>query len=361
MKSKPPAQLKKMNILRRKIVLQVFSIGFFFSSLALMTHFVAKTILVRRRKTGKSGSDNTRMARGFSPTDFIPSDVLPFSLDQDESLFDANAHISEETKRLDEVMSPELKVKRAILRLQIALDEITCVSTETFPNPEISARVLEGIFNFMRKKVRFAAWLEVLKVCQRPGALDKLFQRCFEYLAHTLPRDIEENPTVFDNFDLSERLMFLIKTVKSTPTYAELAENRIFQYLLVDFEMMTAPPHMLRRQESLLQYHQVTHYISMMGVVCAFKTTGSKDKEKEKKQDTPDDPFLYISNKLERESHRALALLRLDFDIWGRMTASRRALEISQRKDVDFAKYNLLSESLKASKMIKTNKDKDEL
>jgi hypothetical protein len=327
-----------MNILRRKIVLQVFSIGFFFSSLALTTHFVAKTILVRRR-------DNTRMARGFSPTDFIPSDVLPFSLDQDENYFEGSVPISEETKLRDEVMSPELKVKRAILRLQIGLDEITCVSTETFPNPEISARVLEGIFNFMRRKVRFSAWLEVLKVCQKPGALDRLFQKCFEYLAHTLPRDIEENPTVFDNFDLTERLMFLIKTVKSTPTYAGLANNRIFQYLLVDYDMMTAPPHMLRRQESLLQFHQVTYHISMVGVVCAFKLGGENS-----------DPRLYISSKLERESHRALALLRLDFDIWGRMTASRRALEISQRKDVDFAKYNLLSESLKASKMIDVSK-----
>lgn len=329
-----------MNILRRKIVLQVLAIAFFFSSLALMTHFVAKTILVRRRRTGKSGGANTRMARGFSPTDFIPSDVLPFSLDRDESYFDVSRYISEETKKVDQIMSSEMKVKRAILRMQVALDEITCISTETFPNPEISTRVLEGIFNFMRKKIRFAAWLEVLEVYQRGERLESLFAECFEYLTHTLPRDIEENLTVFDNFDLTERLLFLIKTVKSTPTYAELASNSIFQYLLVDFEMMTAPPHMFRRQESLRQYLQVIYYVTMTGVVCAFHSGGDGDPDK------------YIANKLERESHRALALLRLDFDIWGRMTASRRALEVSQRKDVDFAKYNLQSENVKASKLI---------
>jgi hypothetical protein len=50
-----------------------------------------------------------------------------------------------------------------------------------------------------------------------------------------------------------------------------------------------------------------------------------------------------------------LALLRFDFDIWGRMTASRRAMEISQRKDVDFALYDLLPESSKAAKIISQN------
>ena len=330
-----------MNILRRKIVFQVFVIGFFFSSLALTTHFVAKTILVRRRKTGKSANDNTKMSRNFSPTDFIPSDVLPFSLDRDDCYFDVSEHIDSEKRRFDEVMSPALKVQRAILRMETALDEITCVSTESFPNPEISARILEGIFNFMRKKLRFAAWLEVLQVCRQEGALDRLFQRCFEYLAHTLPRDIEENPPVFDNFDLTERLLFLIKTITSTPTYEGLSENRIFKYLLVYFDMMTAPAHMFRRPASLRQFHQVAYYVSMMGVVCAFKSGSGAE-----------DPESYIKNALERETHRALAMLRLDFDIWGRMTASRRALEISQRKDIDFERYNLLPESVKASKLI---------
>lgn len=334
-----------MNIIRRKIVFQVFSIGFFFSSLALMTHFIAKTILVRRRKTGKSASNNTRISRGFSPTDFIPSDVLPFSLDRDDCYFDVSEHIREETKRVDQVMSADLRVKRAILRLQIALDEITCVATETFPNPEVSVRILEGIFNFMRKKIRFAAWLEVLRHCQKEGALDALWQKCFEYFAHTLPRDIEENPAVFDNFDLTDRLLFLIKTIKSTPTYAGLADNRVFQYLLVDFDMMTAPPYMFRRPASLKQFQQVAYYVFMLGVVCVFKAGGAAS------------PEVYIMNLLERESHRALDLLRFDFDIWGRMTASRRALEISQRKDIDFAQYGLLPDSVKAMKLIDDGKD----
>lgn len=331
-----------MDILRKKIVFQVFSIIFFFSSIALVTHFVAKTILVRRRKTGKSTSGATRTTRGFSPTDCIPSDVLPFSLDQDAPNINVDHYISLQTLEVDELMSIELRIKRAIKRFEIALDELTTVAPENFPNPEISARILEGIFSFMRKKVRFGAWLELLRVCQKSDTLDNLYQEAFEYLVHTLPKEIEENVTIFDNFDLTDRLNVLINAIKSTPKFEELASNRVFQFLLVDFDMMTAPSHMLRRPLSLKQFHQVTYYISMIGLVCAFRASGEK-------------PEIYIMNSLEKETHRALALLRFDFDIWGRMTASRRAMEISQRKDVDFALYDLLPESSKAAAIISRN------
>lgn len=331
-----------MNILRRKIVFQVFAIVFFFSSIALVTHFVAKTILVRRRKTGKSGNGATRTTRGFSPTDCIPSDVLPFSLDQDVSSINVDKYISPQTLEIDELMSADLRVKRAIKRFEIALDELTLIVPEHFPNPEISARILEGIFSFMRKKVRFGAWLETIKVCQSVKKLQRLYQEAFDYLTHTLPKEMEENITVFDNFDLTDRLNVLINTIKSTPKYDELASNRVFQFLLVDFDMMTAPPHMLRRPISLKQLHQVTYYVSMMGYVCAFRAAG-------------ENPNSYIMGPLEKETHRALALLRFDFDIWGRMTASRRALEVSQRKDVDFSRYGLLPESAKVAKIISRN------
>ena len=333
-----------MNILRRKIIFQVFAIVFFFSSIALVTHFVAKTILVRRRKTGKSSSGATRTTRGFSPTDCIPSDVLPFSLDHNSTNFNVEQHINAQTLEVDELMSAELRVKRAIKRFELALDELTTVAPENFPNPEISARILEGIFSFMRKKVRFGAWIELLRVCQTAQNLENLYKESFEYLVHTLPKEIEENIIIFDNFDLTDRLNVLINVIKSTPKYEELAVNRVFQFLLVDFDMMTAPPHMLRRPLSLKQFHQVTYYISMIGLVCAFRADGV-------------DPENYIMNSLERETNRALALLRFDFDIWGRMTASRRALELSQRKDVDFSLFNLLPESSKASKIISSNLD----
>lgn len=331
-----------MDILRKKIVFQVFSIIFFFSSIALVTHFVAKTILVRRRKTGKGSSGALRTTRGFSPTDCIPSDVLPFSLDQDTPNINVDDYINPQTFEVDELMSVELRIKRAIKRFEIALDELTAVAPENFPNPEISARILEGIFSFMRKKVRFGTWLELLRVCKKSENLESLYQEAFEYIVHTLPKEIEENVTIFDNFDLTDRLNVLINTIKSTPKFEELASNRVFKFLLVDFDMMTAPSHMLRRPQSLKQFHQVTYYISMIGLVCAFRASGEK-------------PDTYIMNSLEKETHRALALLRFDFDIWGRMTASRRAMEISQRKDVDFALYDLLPESSKAGKIISRN------
>lgn len=333
-----------MKILRRKIVFQIFAIVFFFSSIALVTHFVAKTILVRRRKTGKSTSGPTKTTRGFSHTDCIPSDVLPFSLDQDISSINVDQYITPETLVIDELMSPDLRVKRAIKRFEIALDELTVVAPEHFPNPEISARILEGIFNFMRKKIRFGAWLETLKVCQKVENLEKLYQESFEYLVHTLPKEMEENITVFDNFDLTDRLTVLINAIKSTPKYDDLAVNRAFLYLLVDFDMMTAPSHMFRRPISLKQFHQVTYYISIIGFVCAFRAAGKDPKE-------------YIVGSLERETHRALALLRFDFDVWGRMTACRRALEVSQRKDVNFELYGLLPESAKAASIISRNVD----
>lgn len=328
-----------MDILRRKIVFQVFAIIFFFSSIALVTHFVAKTILVRRRKTGKSTSGATRTTRGFSPTDCIPSDVLPFSLDQDTPNINVDDYINPQTFEVDELMSVELRIKRAIKRFEIALDELTTVVPENFPNPEISARILEGIFSFMRKKVRFGVWLELLRSCQKSENIEGLYQEAFEYLVHTLPKEIEENIIIFDNFDLTDRLNVLINTIKSTPKFEDLASNRVFQFLLVDFDMMTAPSHLLRRPQSLKQFHQVTYYISLIGLVCAFRASGET-------------PETYIMNSLEKETHRALALLRFDFDIWGRMTASRRAMEISQRKDVDFALYDLLPESSKAAKII---------
>ena len=309
-----------------------------------MTYFVAKTILVRRRKTGKSSSGPAKTTRGFSPTDCIPSDVLPFSLDKDIANINVDQFMSPETLIIDELMSPDLRVKRAIKRFEIALDELTIIAPEHFANPEISARILEGIFSFMRKKVRFSAWLETLKVCQKNENLEKLYQEAFEYLAHILPREIEENITVFDNFDLTDRLNVLITAVKSTPKYDDLASNRAFQFLLVDFDMITAPSHMLRRHTSLRQFHQVTYYISMIGFVCAFRSAGK-------------DPKKYIMGALERETHRALSLLRFDFDIWGRMTASRRALEISQRKDVDFQLFGLLPESAKAAGIINRKDD----
>ncbi len=328
-----------MNILRRKIVFQIFAIVLFFSSIALVTHFVAKTILVRRRKTGKSSNGAKRTTRGFSPTDCIPSDVLPFSLDQDISNLNVDQYIAPETLEIDELMSPELRVKRAIKRSEIALDELTVIEPEYFPNPEISARILEGIFSFMRKKVRFGSWLEILNACQEPEGLERLYQEAFEYLVHTLPKEMEENITVFENFDLTDKLNVLISAIKSTPKYDDLSSNRAFQFLLVDFEMMTAPSHILRRPTSLKQFHQVNHYISMIGLVCAFRSAGK-------------DPKKYIMGALEKETHRALGLLRFDFDIWGRMTGSRRALEISQRKDVDFERYGLLPESAKAANII---------
>lgn len=332
-----------MNLLRKKIVFQVFSIIFFFSSIALVTHFVAKTILVRRRKTGKSTtSGEAKTTRGFSPTDCIPSDVLPFSLDQDATNINVDNLINPQTFEVDELMSVELRIKRAIKRFEIAFDELTAVAPEHFPNPEISARILEGIFSFMRKKVKFGAWLELLRVCNKSENLEGLYQEAFEYLVHTLPKEIDENVTIFDNFDLTERLGVLINAIKSTPKFEELALNRVFKFLLVDFDMMTAPSHMLRRPQSLKQFHQVTFYITMIGLVCAFRASGEK-------------PETYIMNSLEKETHRALALLRFDFDIWGRMTASRRAMEISQRKDVNFALYDLLPESSKASKIISRN------
>lgn len=328
-----------MNILRRKIVFQIFAIVFFFSSIAMVTHFVAKTILVRRRKTGKSSNGATPTTRGFSPTDCIPSNVLSFSLDQDIPSLNVNQYISPETLETDEIMSADLRVRRAIKRFEIALDELTAVAPEYFPNPEISARILEGIFSFMRKKIRFGVWLECLKLCQKVENLEHMYQESFEYLVHTLPKEIEENVTVYDNFDLSDRLNVLINTIKSTPKYHDLAHNRVFQFLLVDFEMMTAPSHMFRRPISLKQYHQVTYYVAMLGFACSFKAAG-------------EDPNSYIMSSLEKETHRALALLRFDFDIWGRMTASSRALEISQRKDVNFDAYDLLPESSKAAKII---------
>ena len=82
----------------------------------------------------------------------------------------------------------------------------------------------------------------------------------------------------------------------------------------------------------------------MIGFVCAFRAVG-------------EDPNKYIMSSLEKETNRALALLRFDFDIWGRMTASRRAMEISQRKDVDFGLYGLLPESSKAESIIARNLD----
>lgn len=333
-----------MNLLKRKIVFQIFAIVFFFSSIALVTHFVAKTILVRRRKTGKSttfGREN-HTVRGFSPTDCIPSDVLPFSLDQDISDLNVDHYITPATLEIDELMSSDLRVKRAVKRFELALDELTAVAPENFPNPEISSRILEGIFSFMRKKVRFCAWLELLRMCQKASNLQALYQESFEYLVHTLPKEIEENVSIFDNFDLTDRLEVLIKTIKKTPKFEDLAANRTFQFLLVDFDMMTAPSHLLRRPLSLKHYHQVNYYISMIGFVCAFRAVG-------------EDPDKYIMNTLEKETNRALALLRFDFDIWGRMTASRRAMEISQRKDVDFGLYGLLPESAKAESLITRN------
>lgn len=332
-----------MNLLRRKIIFQIFAIVFFFSSIALVTHFVAKTILVRRRKTGKNtfGREN-HTVRGFSPTDCIPSDVLPFSLDQDISELNVDQYIAGETFEIDELMPSDLRVKRAVKRFELALDELTAVAPENFPNPEISARILEGIFSFMRKKVRFCAWLELLRMCQKASNLQALYQESFEYFVHTLPKEMEENLPIFDNFDLTDRLEVFIKTIKTTPRFEDLAVNRTFQFLLVDFDMMTAPSHLLRRPLSLKHFHQVTYYISMIGFVCAFRAVG-------------DDPETYIMNQLEKETNRALALLRFDFDIWGRMTASRRAMEISQRKDVDFGLYGLLPESAKAARLIARN------
>ena len=329
-----------MNILRRKIVFQVFAIVFFFSSIALVTHFVAKTILVRRRKTGKNtlGREN-HTVRGFSPTDCIPSNVLPFSLDQDIPDLNVGQYINPQILEIDELMSADLRVKRAVKRFEIALDELTAVAPENFPNPEISARILEGIFSFMRKKVRFCAWLELLRMCQKAENLQALYQESFEYFVHTLPKEIEENVSIFNNFDLTDRLTVFINTIKKTPKFEDLAANRTFQFLLVDFDMMTAPSHLLRRPLSLKHFHQVTYYISMIGFVCAFRAAG-------------DDPNKYIMSSLEKETSRALALLRFDFDIWGRMTASRRAMEISQRKDVDFSLYSLLPESSKAESII---------
>lgn len=333
-----------MNILRQKIVFQVFAIVFFFSSIALVTHFVAKTILVRRRKTGKSTSGAAKTTRGFSPTDCIPSDVLPFSLDQDSPSLSMDPYISVQTFEVDELMSADLRIKRAIKRFEIGLDEITAVAPENFPNPEISSRILEGIFNFMRKKIRLGAWLELLRCYQKTGNLEGLYQESFEYLVHTLPKEIEENASVFENFNLTDRLNVLVSSIKSTPKYSDLAANRAFQFLLVDFDMMTAPSHMMRRPQSLKQFHQVTYYISLIGLVCAFRASA-------------ENPKIYIMNSLEKETYRVLALLRFDFDIWGRMTASRRAMEISQRKDVQFELYDLIPESAKASKIISKNVD----
>ena len=334
-----------MSLLRRKIVFQIFAIVFFFSSIALVTHFVAKTILVRRRKTGKStlGREN-HTVRGFSPTDCIPSNVLPFSLDQDIPDLNVDQYITPQVLEIDELMPADLRVKRAIKRFELALDELTAVAPEHFPNPEISARILEGIFNFMRKKVRFCAWLELLRMCQKAENLQALYQESFDYLVHTLPKEMEENVSIFENFDLTDRLTVFISTIKKTPKFEDLASNRTFQFLLVDFDMMTAPAHMLRRPVSLKQFHQVTYYISMIGFVCAFRAVG-------------EDPNKYIMSSLEKETNRALALLRFDFDIWGRMTASRRAMEISQRKDVDFGLYGLLPESSKAESIIARNLD----
>ena len=332
-----------MNILRRKIVFQIFAIVFFFSSIALVTHFVAKTILVRRRKTGKNTlGRESHTVRGFSPTDCIPSDVLPFSLDQDNPDLNVDQYITPQTLEIDELMPSDLRVKRAIKRFELALDELTAVAPENFPNPEISARILEGIFNFMRKKVRFCAWLELLRMCQEAINLQALYKESFEYFVHTLPKEIEENVSIFDNFDLTDRLTVFINTIKKTPKFEDLAHNRTFQFLLVDFDMMTAPSHLLRRPLSLKHFHQVTYYISMIGFVCAFRAVG-------------DDPHKYIMSALEKETNRALALLRFDFDIWGRMTASRRAMEISQRNDVDFSLYDLLPESSKAESIIARN------
>lgn len=328
-----------MNILRKKILVQVTAIIVFFSSIAMVTHFVAKTIIVRRRKTGKSFNSSTRTKRGFSPTDFIPSNVLPFSLDGENENYNPEQFISAKTLEVDELMSVELRVNRAIKRLEIALDELTTVSPESFPNPEISARILEGIFNFMRKKIRFSAWLEVLRVCQKPKALGTFYQEAFEYLTHTLPKEIDENLPIFDNFDLTERLLVFIKTIRSTPKFEDLSTNKVFQFLLVDFDMMTAPAHMLRRPISLKQLHQVIYYLSTLRSVCAFRAKGENHET-------------YVMSSLEQETRRALALLRFDFDIWGRMTASRRALELSQRKDIDFSRFDLLPESSKASKLI---------
>lgn len=329
-----------MNILTKKIFFQIFAIVFFFSSIALVTHFVAKTILVRRRKTGKNilGKAN-HTVRGFSPTDCIPSDVLPFSLDQDTSEFKVEEYINPRTLEIDELMSADLRVKRAIKRFELALDELTAVAPEHFPNPEISTRILEGIFNFMRKKVRFCAWLELLRMCQKAENLEALYQESFEFLVHTLPKEMDENVQIFENFDLTDRLELFINTIKKTPKFEDLAMNRTFRFLLVDFDLMTAPSHLLRRQLSLKQFHQITYYISMIGFACAFRASG-------------EDPNNYIMSSLEKETNRALALLRFDFDIWGRMTASRKAMEISQRKDVDFSLYGLLPESSKIENII---------
>jgi hypothetical protein len=327
-----------MNI-KRKIIFQVFAIIFFFSSLALVTHFVAKTILVRRRKTGKSANGAVRTTRGFSPSDFIPSDVLPFSMDQGPSNFDVEELISPETFKFDELMSVDLRIKRAIKRYEIALEELSVVSPETFPNPEISARILEGIFSFMRKKIQFAVWLEILRSYERGDGIETNFQEAFEYFSHTLPKEMEENMTIFENFDLAEKLTVLITAIKSTPSIKDLANNRAFHFLLIDFDMITAPPHMLRRPQSLKLFHQVTYYISMIGSVCSMLADG-------------DTPVKFIMGSLESDSNRSLALLRFDFDIWGRMTAARRAIEISQRKDIDFELFDLLPESAKASRLI---------
>ena len=91
-------------------------------------------------------------------------------------------------------------------------------------------------------------------MCQKAENLQALYQESFDYLVHTLPKEMEENVSIFDNFDLTDRLTVFISTIKKTPKFEDLASNRTFQFLLVDFDMMTAPAHMLRRPVSLKQF-----------------------------------------------------------------------------------------------------------
>jgi hypothetical protein len=331
------AVITEMNMLSHKIGFQIFAVVFFFSSIALMTHFVAKTILVRRRKAGKNQSPVAmRTARAFSPIDSLHS--ASFSLEHADVDYRELEHVSAETLRLDAVMPADLRVARAVKRCEMGLDELTAVAPETFPNPELSARILEGIFNFMKKKVRFTAWLRVLHACKEPEALGQIYQEAFEFVVHTLPRDIEENMGQYEAFDLTDKLLAVIKVVKSTPKFTDLALNNIFKFQLVDFELITAPSDMLRLTDSLRRFHQVAYYLSLLGFACAFVSEG--------------EPEVYIMRSLERDSYRALALLRFDFDIWCRMTASRKAFEISQRQDVDFKAFGLVPESVKAAALV---------
>lgn len=296
-----------------------------------MTHFVAKTILVRRRKAGKNQNPVAlKTAHGFSS-----SAAFSFSLERLGTGFRPEDHVSAATIRLGAVMSAELRIARAFKRLQMGLDEISAVSPEHFPNPALSARIVEGIFNFIKKKIRFVTWLRVLTVCRDAQALEELFREAFEYVVYTLPKDMEEKPRVFEAYDMTDKLTAIVKVVKSAPEYRELANNRIFQFQLVDFELITAPSNMLHRPESLRQMNQVTYYLSLLGFTCAFAV----DED-------------YVMNSLEKDSYRALSLLRFDLDIWGRMITSRKALELSQRVDVDFSAFRLESDGAKADCLV---------